>query len=124
MKINSYMKPSEILLEGMLDNFFEMCKEELELDELPSIELVSDQPTVEGSSFGVFTDEGLKVVTMNRHPMDVFRTLAHELTHWKQRLIGLPMDGSDGSDTENQANATAGIIMRKFGKAYPECFTL
>ncbi len=118
------MKPSEILLEGMLDNFFEMCKEELELDELPPIELVSDQPTVEGSSFGVFTDEGLKVVTMNRHPMDVFRTLAHELTHWKQRLIGLPMDGSDGSDTENQANATAGIIMRKFGKAYPECFTL
>jgi hypothetical protein len=118
------MKPSEILLEGMLDHFFKMCKQELEIDELPPIEFVSDRPTVEGSSFGVFTDGGLQVVTMNRHPMDVMRTLAHELTHWKQRVEGYDMDGNDGSDTENQANAVAGIIMRRFGKAYPECFTL
>jgi hypothetical protein len=118
------MKPSEILLEGMLDNFFKMCKQELELTELPPIKFISNQPTVAGSSFGVFTDSGLQVVTMNRHPMDVMRTLAHELTHWKQRTLGQEMDGSDGSDTENQANATAGVIMRRFGKAYPECFTL
>lgn len=118
------MKLNEVVLEGMLDNFFKMCREELQLDELPPIEFVSDEPTVEGSSFGVFTDGGLKVVTMNRHPMDVMRTLAHELTHWKQRLAGQEMDGADGSDTENQANATAGVIMRRFGKAYPECFTL
>jgi hypothetical protein len=32
------------------------------------------------------------------------------------------MDGSDGSDTENQANAVAGIIMRKFGQRYPQYF--
>lgn len=118
------MKPSEILLEGMLDNFFKLCKQELEIDELPPIEIITDRPNVEGSSFGVFTDGGLKVVATNRHPMDVMRTLAHELTHWKQRTEGQNMDGTDGSDTENQANAVAGIIMRRFGKAYPECFTL
>ena len=118
------MKLNEVLLEGMLNNFFEMCKQELEIDKLPPIEFVSHEPTVEGSSFGVFTDGGLRVVTMNRHPMDVMRTLAHELTHWKQRNEGQEMDGNDGSDTENQANAVAGIIMRRFGKAHPECFTL
>ena len=118
------MKPSEILLEGMLDHFFEMCKQELEIDELPPIEIITDQPNVEGMSFGVFTERGLQVIATNRHPMDVMRTLAHELTHWKQRLEGQEMDGNDGSDTENQANAVAGIIMRRFGKAYPECFTL
>lgn len=118
------MKLNEVLLEGMLDNFFDMCKEELEIDELPPIKFVSDEPTVAGTSFGVFTDGGLHVVTMNRHPMDVMRTLAHELVHWKQRSNGQEMDGSDGSETENQANAIAGVIMRRFGKEHPECFTL
>ena len=118
------MKPSEILLEGMLGHFLKMCKQELKLDELPSIKLISDQPTVAGSSFGVFDGNSIHVVTMDRHPMDVMRTLAHELTHWKQRVEGQELDGGDGSETENQANATAGIIMRRFGKAYPECFTL
>jgi hypothetical protein len=50
------------------------------------------------------------------------RTLAHELVHWKQRESGLELDGSDGSETEDQANAVAGVIMRKFGKMYPEYF--
>lgn len=118
------MKPSEILLEGMLDRFLDLCKRELEIDELPPIEIITDRPNVAGSSFGVFTDSGLKVVATNRHPMDVFRTLAHELCHWKQRTENQNMDGNDGSDTENQANAVAGIIMRRFGKAHPECFTL
>ena len=31
-------------------------------------------------------------------------------------------DGNDGSDIENEANAVAGIIMRKYGKLHPEIY--
>jgi len=90
---------------------------------LPPIELVDGEPTVGGgTSFGEFDGEKIRVVTMKRHPMDVMRTLAHELVHWKQLVSGDELDGSDGSSIENEANALAGVIMRKFGKMYPDYF--
>ena len=123
--INITMKPSEIILEKMITHLVDMCKNELGLDTIPEIRLIDDQPTVNGgASFGEFTDNGIEVVIAGRHPIDVMRTLAHELVHYKQRMAGEEMDGSDGSNTENDANAKAGVIMRRFGKEYPECFTL
>ena len=118
------MKLNELLLEHMVDNLLELCKQELEIQELPPIKLVNTPTVGSNYSFGVFQDDTIQVVSKDRHPIDVMRTLAHELVHWKQRIEGQNMDGNDGSDTENQANAIAGIIMRRFGKAYPECFTL
>ena len=117
------MKLKEAILENMTSQFIKLCKQELALDTLPKIEFV-DKAVGGGTSFGEFTGDALQVVSADRHPMDVLRTLAHELVHWKQRLEHQEMDGSDGSDTENQANAVAGVIMRKFGKSNPECFTL
>lgn len=117
------MKLKELLLENMLTDLLQMCKQELEIDELPDINLVDDKSVIAGSSFGLF-DGNINVVTKDRHPMDVMRTIAHELVHWKQRTENQAMDGDDGSETENQANAIAGIIMRRFGKSHPECFTL
>jgi Zn-dependent peptidase ImmA (M78 family) len=45
--------------------------------------------------------------------------LAHELTHYKQDLEGRidENSGEAGSDIENEANATAAVIMRNYGKA-------
>lgn len=116
------MKIQEFLLENMTTHLLNLCKKELELDELPKILLV-DTPTVGGDhSFGVFQNGTITVVKANRHPIDVMRTLSHEMVHHKQRTENMELDGSDGSDTENQANSLAGIIMRKFGKMYPEYF--
>jgi hypothetical protein len=116
------MRICEAIQEHMVSHLLQLCKNELDLSELPDIELV-DEPTVgSGSSFGEFNDNQIRVVAAGRHPMDVMRTLSHELVHWKQRISGQDLDGSDGSETENQANALAGIIMRKFGKMYPEYF--
>lgn len=107
----------------MLTQMLDLCKHELGLDELPEIVLLDSNPTTgSGTSFGEFIDDRVEVVTMGRHPMDVMRTLAHELVHWKQMVSNMPLDGSDGSDVENQANAVAGVIMRKFGKMHPEYF--
>lgn len=118
------MKLKEVLLENMMDNLLDLCQQELQLDDMPHIELVDEPAVGGGTSFGQFSNDGIQVVTKDRHPVDVMRTVAHELVHHKQRLAGQQMDGADGSDTENQANAIAGVILRKFGKSHPECFVL
>jgi Zn-dependent peptidase ImmA (M78 family) len=53
---------------------------------------------------------------------DILRTLAHELVHHMQNLKGDELNGDDGSEIENEANAQAGVIMRKFGRENPEIF--
>lgn len=117
------MRIKDFIPEHMITHLLELCKRELLLSEMPPIRLISDEPTVgTGTSFGEFDVTGIKVVTVNRHPMDVARTLCHELVHWKQSIEGQELDGADGSSTENDANAIAGVIMRKFGKMYPDYF--
>lgn len=115
------MNTRDFLLDTMTKKMIAMCCVELELspNDLPTIKMVNDTGH---SSFGIF-DGGIMVATFNRHPMDVMRTLAHELVHLKQMQCGQTLDGSDGSGTEDAANAIAGTIMRKFGKKYPQFFT-
>ena len=119
------MKIKEAILEPAISHLIQLCKEELGITELPHIHLISNQSFIESGdkkSFGEFNGNHVKVITKGRHPLDVMRTLAHELTHWKQQLEGDVMDGEDGSDVENEANSTAGIIMRKFAEKYPDSF--
>jgi len=81
-------------------------------------------------SFGHFnvTDDKIVVAASNRNLADILRTIAHELTHYKQKLDGrLDLDnsvesGADGSDIENEANSRAGVIMREFGRKHPEIY--
>jgi cytidyltransferase-like protein len=95
--------------------------------EAPIIELI-DNPeyTQENSSFGGYMPSEQKIVCVvhNRNLADILRTLSHELVHHMQNSKG-ELDnesGEDGSPIENEANATAGIIMRKFGRENPEIF--
>ena len=120
--INSNMKLCEFVQDHMITHLLQLCKHELGIDQFPTIHMVDQNTVGGGTSFGQFTDDGIQVVTAGRHPMDIMRTLAHELVHWKQQMDGAEMDGSDGSETENEANAIAGVIMRKFGKQYPQYF--
>lgn len=117
------MKIDEIVTNKMVSELLKMCKTQLSLSELPPIQLVNNDTVGGNSSFGVF-DGTIKVVSKDRHPVDVMRTLAHELVHWKQRINGEELDGSTGSDTENEANALAGSIMRDFGRLHPEYFKI
>lgn len=117
------MRIVEAVQNHMLTQMLDLCKHELDLIELPEIVFIdTDSTTDSGTSFGEFNNDKIEVVSKGRHPMDVMRTLAHELVHWKQMVSGMPLNGEDGSDTENQANSIAGIIMRRFGKMHPEYF--
>jgi len=95
--------------------------DQLGIDTLPKVRLV-DQPKT--TSFGTYdsVNNTITLVTGSRHPIDVLRTLAHELTHYKQHQEDrLSMDGgATGSEEENEANSEAGVIMRDFAKQNPE----
>jgi len=89
------MKVHEILTEGLSRNkatsiiskFIEFATSELGLQELPNIDLQDgNDRSVEFRSFGGYGDKHITVTLSNRHIMDVCRTLAHELVHYRQDL--------------------------------------
>jgi hypothetical protein len=127
------MKVQEILTEGLqynkatriIDKFIEFAASELQLDELPNIDLQDgNNLSVKHKSFGGYGDKHITVTLSNRHIMDVCRTLAHELVHYRQDLNNelTPDSGNDGSPHENEANAQAAVVMRKWGKLHPNLF--
>lgn len=110
----------------LANEFIKFVVKELGLKSLPkSIKFVGNDYSAQNLTFGTYqpsTDE-IVIVKENRHPMDVLRTLAHELVHHKQRVDEKTLDGTAGSETENEANARAGTLMRKFKDLHPEAFT-
>ena len=106
-------------------DFFPLAMAMLKIDKLPPIKfkhrIEGDQP-----SFGGFDmSSGIIYLQIeNRHPLDIIRTLAHELVHFRQQQNNkLPPDGGkSGSPYENQANQLAGIIMRRFNQKFPHYF--
>jgi len=130
------MKVKEILTEGMakrdtykiLLDFIRFAAEDLELKSLPKFDFRFDNfKSVQHKSFGGYApgDEHITITVKNRHIMDVCRTLAHELVHYKQDLNKELEDadaGSTGSPQENEANARAAVIMRNWGKRNPHFF--
>lgn len=130
------MRSAEFLAENLnlkkanliLDKFVEFAASELDLKQLPEINFFTDTArSVKHSSFGGYGDKQINITVVNRHIMDILRTLAHELVHFKQDTEGRitsPDDGKDGSPIENEANAMAAVVMRKWGKMHPEMFKL
>ena len=130
------MKVKELLNEGLnkkatfgiLHDFVRFAAEHLELTSLPKFDFVFDsKQSVENKSFGGYRPgaEHITITVKNRHVMDVCRTLAHELVHFKQDLNDELADddaGSTGSPQENDANAEAAVIMRNWGKKHPNYF--
>ena len=109
----------------ILKKFLPFAKKIVKLDNMPTIVLkktlsLGDQPTM-----GKFHNElyTLELAIANRQPVDILRTLAHELVHARQHEQHVDIDPTTGSPEENEANAVAGIVMRHFNKEYPEYLT-
>lgn len=118
---------TEVDLSGTCKVFIKHCVRDLGLRRLPKIRLVQEIGQTEHPTFGVFDPEtnSIRVAVRGRHIMDILRTLAHELTHHKQREQNRikPGDGATGSDIENEANAQAGVLMRDFADQNSELFS-
>lgn len=114
----------------VLDQFREFlifCKQRLGLKKLPKIHWnTNDDVGVSRPSFGSFENDTqtIRIGILNRHFLDICRTLAHELCHYKQFLDDELHDnsGETGSPQENEAHAVAGIIMREWNQLHPETF--
>jgi hypothetical protein len=130
------MKVKELLTEGLdkkstykiLLEFIRFAAEDLELDKLPKFNFMFDtKRSLEHKSFGGYApgEKHIDITVVNRHIMDVCRTLAHELVHFSQDLkneLEDPDAGATGSPQENEANARAAVIMRNWGKKHPQLF--
>ena len=130
------MKIRELLTESLdrkstykiLHSFIRYAAEHLELEQLPKFDIVFDHDrSVKNSSFGGYGERHIMITVKDRHIMDVCRTLAHELVHYRQDIAG-DLNGDDpgatGSPQENEANAEAAVIMRNWGKMHPKHFSL
>ncbi len=109
----------------MVKKFLPLAMKELKLKKLPRIVLQQHIVTHDGqATFGRFVNDSEKIYVgiADRHPVDILRTLAHELVHFKQYEDGkmYPEAGETGSPIENEAHVIAGIIMRHFNKKYPD----
>jgi Zn-dependent peptidase ImmA (M78 family) len=119
---------SKIYFDVILKRFLIFLKRELRLTyDIPIILIDDSEFSKKIYAFGQISKDNIIYVSIiNRHPMDIFRTIAHEYVHYKQRVEkGVTKNGSNaGSPIENQANAKAGEIIRKYGELYPELFDL
>ena len=107
-----------------LPDFVKFVCDELQINDHPRIDVVDSVPGADGLTFGQYNPEQrtIYLVSKGRHPKDVMRTLAHELVHYKQDLQDVlgPESGATGSPEENEANATAGVVMRNYSEQSPE----
>jgi hypothetical protein len=113
--------------ETIVQDFIQDTAHRLGIERMPRIELHSDSDWSKNErSFGMYEPEDhvLHVNLANRHLMDILRTTAHELAHCRQHEISPLPDhaGETGSQWENQAHATAGVIMRDYAEAHPDLF--
>jgi len=109
--------------------FLPLAMKDLGLTTLPKIIPELHIESHDGqATFGRFVNDEMSIhlALANRHPVDILRTLAHELVHFKQLTMGKINDasGETGSPEENQANTIAGIIMRHFNKEYPDAVNM
>lgn len=108
-------------------DFILFCKQQYGLKSLPKFKWFTHSNVGQAQpTFGTFQNEDriISIGINNRHPLDIMRTIAHELWHYKQMLnheLGND-SGETGSPQENAANAQAGIIMRNWNKLHPEMF--
>jgi hypothetical protein len=117
---------TRIQFDAILKRFIVFLKRELNLTiDIPYILIDDVDFSKKNIAFGMMNSDGIIYISIiNRHPLDILRTFAHEYVHYKQSIKGKLLKSNPGSPAENQANAKAGEIMRKYGKLRPELFDL
>jgi Zn-dependent peptidase ImmA (M78 family) len=111
--------------EDIVQKFLPFAKEFLKLKKLPEIHFVEKPAFAKKiSAFGQISDDRIVVDIKDRQPMDILRTISHELVHYSQHQKGIKGSSAAGSSTENQANKLAGSLIRKFGETHSKYFEL
>lgn len=119
----------EQMVHQHVNDFMRYAQDYLALNKVPRVELVNNrQAAKDNTSFGGYYpgEKKIQVNIADRHPVDVLRTLAHELVHHRQDIDGklkdVAMAGETGSNCENEANSEAGVMMRNYGRSKPSIY--
>ena len=116
-----FNEQKELTLIDALRDFLPIAVKHLQFNHIPKIHLVK---SLDDTTFGryVNSEKVIYAVVANRNPVDILRTIAHEMVHYKQGQDGqLDMNAGDtGSPFENEANAEGGVIMRAFNEKFPQ----
>jgi Zn-dependent peptidase ImmA (M78 family) len=117
---------SRIQFDALLKRFIVFLKRQLNISyDIPLILIDDAEYAKKIRAFGFMSDKNIVYISViNRHPVDILRTVAHEYVHYKQHMErGPSLSGNQaGSPLENQANAKAGELMRRYGQLHPELF--
>jgi hypothetical protein len=123
MIVREIFSQEPIDIPEMFGKFLPIAMKVLKISKLPKIQLEAHIEDDEQPTFGRYVNDevAIHLALSDRHPVDILRTLAHELVHFKQHTEGRlgPNSGETGSPEENQAHEVAGVIMRHFNKMYP-----
>jgi hypothetical protein len=108
-------------------DFVNFAKDYLKIEDDVKVELAFKKtPDLRTTAYYNNGDKRVKIYVKDRAIIDVCRSIAHELVHHKQNISGAFEDaedpGADGSEFENEANAVAGVIIRKWGRIHPEIY--
>jgi hypothetical protein len=116
--------PKPTLIDALRD-FLPIAIEHLKLDHIPKIKLVK---SLDDTTFGRYVNDEqvIYVVVDRRNPVDVLRTLAHEMVHYAQGQDDqlTSTSGNTGSPIEDEANAEAGVMLRMFNKEFSQYLKL
>jgi cytidyltransferase-like protein len=119
--LNLSINENKIQKKSQIAEFVKFAVNELGIKNIPTVKFSYDtNESRERSTFGYFDPNvnHIWIYIKNRNTADILRTLAHELVHHKQGEDNRIEQGSGetGSEIENEANAQAGVLLRKFGK--------
>jgi hypothetical protein len=94
------------------------------IDDTDRVNFSGEWKSKESISFAAYQPHSkqISLYTKDRQILDIFRSLAHEMVHYSQDLKHDNLDGRTGSPHENEANAVAGQIMRKYNKLHADLF--
>ena len=108
----------------LIQEFVDYVCERLKLGEDVDVNLQQGRDGLTTTAqFNTDTNE-IDIYANNRHPVDICRSIAHELVHHKQKEEDRLYNGAgeDGTNIENEANAVAGVMIREFGRENPRLY--
>ena len=105
--------------ESLINKFIDNLKKSHPLKD--DVTLIFQNKRTGAMTTGVRTDKGvLRILVKDRLNRDILKTLSHEWVHEYQLTILDRDHGPDiGGENEDEANAFAGQMMKKFEKKYP-----
>lgn len=131
------MKLNIIEFKSLMIDFIQYCVKYLALEGSINIDLVQKPKFLFESSNNKIIDESagcmdrntghIIVKIKNRAVADIMRTIAHELTHLKQKQLDMLDDVSiktkeEEQALEDQANIMSGRLVRWFGQQNPNIY--